>query len=97
MNLSDMDFEEVRQHAISVTTLAAVVMSQVEGVSQYAPVAAAVAFLFAATGYTSFLKAAEEVVDALEDADVIDDDVADVVEDIIDIIDDIIDDESDNS
>ena len=82
----NITFEEVRQHTISTTTLASVVMSQVEGVAIYAPIAASIAFLFAATGYTSFMKAAEAVVDALENADVIDEELADDIESVIDAV-----------
>ena len=90
MNLSEMDFEEVRQHAISATTLASVVMSQVDEVAIYAPIAGSIAFLFAATGYRSLLKAADDVVEALEDANVIDEETADRVEEVINKVDEII-------
>ena len=70
-HIMNPSFEDIRQHAISTTTLASVIMSQIDEVAIYAPVAAAVAFLFAATGYSSLLKAAETVVDALETAEVV--------------------------
>ena len=85
-----VNFEQVRQHAISATTLASVVMSQIDEVSVYAPIAGSIAFLFAATGYTSFAKAAEGVVDALEEANVIDEELADKVEEIIDKVEEVI-------
>ena len=87
-----MDFEEVRQHAISATTLASVVMSQVDEVAVYAPVAGAIAFLFAVTGYSSFFKAADGVIDALEEANVIDEELADKVEEVMDKVEEIIED-----
>jgi hypothetical protein len=90
----NMTFEEVRQHAISTTTLTSVVMSQVEGMTIYAPIAASIAFLFAATGYTSFMKAAEGVVDALENAEVIDEELADDIEAVIDTVENVMEDDS---
>jgi len=85
-----VNFEQVRQHAISATTLASVIMSQIDEVSVYAPIAGSIAFLFAATGYTSLAKAAEGVVDALEEANVIDEELADKVEEIIDKVEEVI-------
>lgn len=93
-SVMSVNFEDVRQHAISATTLASVVMSQVDEVSVYAPIAASIAFLFAASGYTSFMKAAEGVVDALEKADVIDEELADKVEDVIDKVEEVLDEKS---
>ena len=88
------NFEDIRHHAIATTTLASVIMSQIDEVAIYAPGAAAVAFLFAASGYTSFMKAAEGVVDALEKADVIDEELADKVEDVIDKVEEVLDEKS---
>jgi len=92
MNIKGMDFEDIRQHAISATTLASVVMSQVDEVATYAPVAAAIAFLFAATGYRTILKAADDIVDALEDANIIDEEMAEGIETVLDKVEEIIED-----
>tara|TARA_R110000751_G_scaffold158516_1_gene264158 strand:- start:380 stop:700 length:321 start_codon:yes stop_codon:yes gene_type:complete len=93
-HIMNPSFEDIRHHAISTTTLASVIMSQIDEVAIYAPVAAAVAFLFAATGYSSLLKAAETVVDALETAEVIDEDLADKVEEVIDMVEEAIEEDS---
>ena len=85
MDLSKAQLNEYRLHAVTVLSAAAAAMTQIDQVSIYAPVASACAFLCAASSYGEVWKGAEKVVDALEDAGIIDDEVADAVEEIIDV------------
>tara|TARA_Y100000389_G_C17469520_1_gene529027 strand:- start:4440 stop:4715 length:276 start_codon:yes stop_codon:yes gene_type:complete len=87
MDLSKAQLNQYRLHAVTALTAASASMSQVEQVSAYAPIASALAFLCAASSYGQVLKRAEDLVDALEDAGIIDEDIADAVEDIIDAVD----------
>jgi len=87
MDLSNAQLNEYRLHAVTVLSAAAAAMSQIDQVSIYAPVASAVAFLCAASSYGQVWKRAEGLVDALEDAGIIDEEVADAVEDVIDAVD----------
>jgi|TARA_Y100000996_G_C22555921_1_gene655523 hypothetical protein len=87
MDLSKAQLNEYRLHAVTLLSAAAAGMSQVDSVATYAPVASALAFLAAASSYGQVLKRAEDLVDALEDAGIIDEDVADAVEEIIDKVD----------
>jgi hypothetical protein len=87
MDLSKAQLNEYRLHAVTLLSAAAAGMSQVDSVSIYAPVASALAFFAAASSYGQVLKRAEGLVDALEDAGIIDEKVADAVEDIIDKVD----------
>ena len=87
MDLSKAQLNEYRLHAVTLLSASAAAMSQIEQAVAYAPVASALAFLCAATSYSDVLKKADDLVDALEDAGIIDEDVADAVEDIIDTID----------
>jgi len=87
MDLSKAQLNEYRLHAVTLLSAAAAAMSQIEQVVVYAPVASALAFLCAASSYGDVLKRADDLVDALEDAGIIDEDVADAVEDIIDTVD----------
>ena len=59
-------------------------MSQIGELSVYSPIAAALAFMLSASSYKGMLKRADKVVNALESADVIDEEIADVVEEAID-------------
>ena len=85
LDISKAEMNESRLHAVTVLTGAAAVMSQVDDVATYSPVAAALAFLLAATSYKDAFSRADRLIDALEDADVIDEDVADVVDEIVDV------------
>jgi len=87
MDLSNAQLNEYRLHAVTILSAAAAAMSQIDEVSIYAPVASAVAFLCAASSYGQFWKRADKVVDALEDAGIIDEEIADTVEEIIDVVD----------
>ena len=87
MNISVETLKENRIHVITVLTAASAAMSQISEVAIYAPILTAVACLCSATSLPDLLKKADDVVDALEDAGVIDEEVADAVEDIIDVVD----------
>ena len=87
MDLSKAQLNQYRLHAVTALTAASAAMSQVEQVSVYAPVASALAFLCAASSYGDVLKKAEDLVEALEDAGVIDEDIANAVEEAIDAVD----------
>ena len=86
MDLSKAQLNEYRLHAVTLLSAAAG-MSQVDSVATYAPVASALAFLAAASSYGQVLKRAEDLVDAPEDAGIIDEEIADAVEEIIDKVD----------
>ncbi len=87
MDLSKAQLNQYRLHAVTLLSAAAAAMSQLHQVDEYAPVASALAFLCAASSYGDVLKRADDLVDALEDAGVIDEDVADAVEKVIDSVD----------
>ena len=81
---SKAELNEYRLHAVTVLTGASAAMSQITELSVYSPVAAALAFMLSATSYKGMLKRADQVVDALEKAEVIDEEIADVVDEAID-------------
>tara|TARA_R110002020_G_scaffold205536_3_gene410196 strand:+ start:1078 stop:1359 length:282 start_codon:yes stop_codon:yes gene_type:complete len=78
------ELNEYRLHAVTFLTGASAAMSQITELSVYSPVAAALAFMLSATSYKGMLKRADKVVDALETAEVIDEEIADVVDEAID-------------
>lgn len=80
------ELNEYRLHAVTILTGASAAMSQISDLSVYSPVAAALAFLLSASSYGGMLKRADGLVDALEDAEVIDEDIADVIEEVIDVV-----------
>ena len=86
MSLSKAELNQYRLHAVTVLTGASAAMSQIDEVAQYSPFAAALAFLVASTSYAQALSRVDDVVDALEDAGVIDEDVAEAVEEVVDVI-----------
>jgi methyl-accepting chemotaxis protein len=86
MTLNRAELNEYRLHAVTVLTGASAGMSQIDTLAQYSPIAAALAFLIASTSYTKALRRIDDVVDALEDAGVIDEEIADAVEEVVDII-----------
>ena len=87
MSLSKAKMNEYRLHAVTLLSATAAGMSQIDQFVIYAPVASAMAFLCAASSYGDVLKRADDLVDVLEEAGVIDEDVADAVEKIIDTVD----------
>ena len=91
MSLNRAELNEYRLHAVTVLTATSAAMSQFDEVAQYSPVAAALAFFVAATSYAQALSRADDVVHVLEEADIIDEEVADVVEDVIDAIEAVVD------
>ena len=86
MDLSKAQLNEYRLHTVTVLTAASAAMSQIDEFSQYAPLTTTIAFLVAATSYKDALSRVDEVIDALEDADIIDEDVADAVEEVVDAV-----------
>jgi hypothetical protein len=78
------ELNEYRLHAVTVLTGASVAMSQISELSVYSPIAAALAFMLSASSYKGMLKRADKVIDALESAEVIDEELADVVDEAID-------------
>jgi len=86
MSMSKAELNEYRLHAVTILTGASAGMSQIDHLAQYSPLAAAIAFLIASTTYAQALGRVDEVVDALEAADVIDEEIADAVEDVVDVI-----------
>tara|TARA_R110000751_G_scaffold154252_1_gene259221 strand:+ start:758 stop:1039 length:282 start_codon:yes stop_codon:yes gene_type:complete len=81
---SKAELNEYRLHAVTILTGASAAMSQIGELSVYSPIAAALAFMLSASSYKGMLKRADKVVNALESADVIDEEIADVVEEAID-------------
>ncbi len=86
MDLTKAQLNEYRLHAVTLLSAAAAAMSQIEQAVIYAPVASALAFLCAASSYGDVLKRADDLVDVLEEAGIIDEDVADAVEDVIETV-----------
>ncbi len=78
------ELNEYRLHAVTVLTGASAAMSQISELSVYSPIAAALAFMLSASSYKGMLKRADKVIDALESAEVIDEELADVVDEAID-------------
>ena len=87
LDLSKAQLNEYRLHAVTLLSAAAAGMSQVDSVATYAPVASALAFPLAIALYGQVLKRTKDLVDALEDAGIIDEEIADAVEEIIDKVD----------
>ena len=86
MDLSKASLNEYRLHAVTILTAASAAMSQIDNIAIYAPIATSLAFLAAATSYKDALIKVQGVVDSLEDAEVIDEDVANAVEDTLETV-----------
>ncbi len=81
---SKAELNEYRLHAVTILTGSSAAMSQISELSVYSPIAAALAFMLSASSYKGMLKRADKVVDALETAEVIDEDIADVIDEVVD-------------
>ena len=87
MEISMETLKKYRIPAITALTAASAAMSQISEVAIYAPILTTMAFLCAATSLPDALKKVEDVVDALEDAGILDENIADVIEEVIDAVD----------
>tara|TARA_R110002020_G_scaffold21782_3_gene73858 strand:- start:689 stop:964 length:276 start_codon:yes stop_codon:yes gene_type:complete len=87
MNINVKTLKENKIHVITALTAASAAMSQISEVAIYAPILTTVACLCSAASLPDLLKKADDVVDALEDAGLIDEEVADAVENVIDAVD----------
>ena len=90
MALNKAELNEYRLHAVTVLTGAAAGFSQIDSLIQYSPLAAALAFLVSSSSYAQALGRVDDVVEALEEADIIDEEIADVVEEMVDVVEEIV-------
>ncbi len=93
MKLNKQSLNDYRLHAITLLTGASALMSQVDDVSIYSPVAAGLACLLSASSYTQILDRVDDLADALEESGVIDEETADKIDKATDIIEDVVDSE----
>ena len=91
MTLSKAELNEYRLHAVTALTGAAAGFSQIDSLIQYSPLAAALAFLVASSSYAQAFNRIDDVVEALEDADIIDEEIADAVDKIVDTVEEVLD------
>ncbi len=91
MKFNKESLNDYRLHAITLLTGASALMSQVEDISTYSPVAAGLACLLSATSYAQILNRVDDLADALEESGVIDEEMADKIDKATDVIEDIVD------
>ena len=84
LDVSKAQMNQYRLHAVTALTGPATFMSQMTELSAYSPVAAALAFVLSASSYKDAFSRADKLIDALEEAEVIDEEVADAVNEVAD-------------
>jgi len=87
MKFNKESLNDYRLHAITLLTGASALMSQVDDISTYSPVAC----LLSATSYAQILNRVDDLADALEESGVIDEEMADKIDKATDVIEDIVD------
>ncbi len=77
------ELKDYQLHAVTTLTGASVAMSQISELAIYSPIAAALAFILSASSYKGMLKRADNLVDALDKAEVLDEEIADAIEEFV--------------
>jgi hypothetical protein len=90
MKLNKESLKDYRLHAITALTGASAALSQIDTYSQYSPVAAGLAFLLSASSYGQVMKRVDDLIENLEDAGIIDEEMADDLEKAVDTIEDVV-------
>tara|TARA_R110001583_G_scaffold81521_3_gene217430 strand:- start:342 stop:623 length:282 start_codon:yes stop_codon:yes gene_type:complete len=90
MKLNKESLKDYRLHTITALTGASAALSQIDAYSQYSPVAAGLAFLLSASSYGQVMKRVDDLIENLEDAGIIDEEMADDLEKAVDTIEDIV-------
>jgi len=91
MDLTKAQLNQYRLHAVTLLTGLAAGLSQVDELSKWSPVAAACAFLVSSSSYKEVFSRVDALVDSLEEADVIDEDIAGVVDEATDVAESLVD------
>ena len=89
MQLNSEILNDYRLHAITIFAGASAMMSQMDEIAQYSPVAAGIAFLLSATSYKQLWARIDDLADAMADADIISDEDADDIDGLTDVMDEV--------
>jgi len=93
MAMSKAQLNEYRLHAVTILTGASAAMSQIDQMSQWSPLAAALAFFVASSSYVQAIGRIDNLVDELEDAGIIDEETADMIDEVVDAVESVVDSE----